>query len=427
MDTATPLTQSEFSDLLLPMKLVRGEAVAVAVSGGADSLALTLMLGDYCRTNGISLTAVTVDHGLRSEAAEEARQVGEWLKILGISHVILNWQGDKPHSNIQDQARLARYRLMGEWAQENNIAKLFLAHHQGDQAETFLIRLFRGSGVDGLSAMKQQSAFPHPFAIDGDITLCRPLLGVAKVRLEATLTQRGQPWIEDPSNQNDAYMRIKVRNLLLENDIEGLDTERLAQTAARMGRVQSLLHSLTEELIEKSVTFSPEGFVEILLPPLLSAHDEIALRCLASLTRRISGGQYAPRLARLEALYDRLKGSEFSGQTLGGCLVTPLPQRRIMISREVASIADAIDIESQMKLLWDGRFFIENRKAGGVLKKLETPQWQTACQENPNLKKLKLPKVIRDSLPCIVSEGGEVILPTFIFGFEKKGFLATFK
>lgn len=427
MDTAKPLTQAEFINLLLPMKPAQGEAVSVAVSGGADSLSLTLMLGEWCRSNGISLTALTVDHGLRVAAAEEARKVGGWLKKQHISHVILKWQGDKPHSNIQDQARLARYRLMGEWCQENKITRLFLAHHQGDQAETFLIRLFRGSGIDGLSAMKAQSDFPHPLPATGNIILCRPLLAVAKDRLEATLQHMNQPWIEDPSNQDEAYTRIKVRNLLKQNNIEGLNAERMAQTAARMGRVQSLLLSLTEGLFQECVTYFPEGYAEVKLRPLLSAHEEIALRCLASLNRRISGGKYAPRLMRLEALYDRLKSPDFPGQTLGGCLISPLQNNRIMISREVSAIEGDIDLKAHMKKLWDGRFLIENQATEGVLKKLGASQWQAACQENPVLKKLKLLKIVRDSLPCIVSDSGKVTLPDFIPGLEKTGFRATFK
>lgn len=423
----TPLTQSEFSDLLLPMKPIAGQRIAVAVSGGADSLALTMMLGEYCQSQGIILYALTVDHGLRAAAAEEARTVGGWLKKQGISHVTLKWQGDKPHSNIQDQARLARYRLMGQWCSENNVTRLFLAHHLNDQAETFLIRLFRGSGVDGLSAMKAQSDFPVSFPGGENIILCRPLLGVDKARLEATLRHRDQKWIEDPSNQNEAYTRIKVRNLLRENEIEGLNAGRMAQTAARMGRVQTLLQSLTDDLIQQVAAYFPEGYVEVALAPLLSAHEEIALRCLAKLTRRISGGKYSPRLLKLEALYNRLKSEDFSGQTLGGCMISPLRNDRIMISREVAAIEGDIDLMAGAKQIWDGRFFIENNSIVGILRKIRSSEWKILCEENPELGKLKLHKVVRDSLPCIVSGDGRVTLPDFIPGFEKNGFRASFK
>ncbi len=410
-----------------------GESVAVAVSGGADSLALTLMLAEWCRENNIPLTALTIDHGLRAEAAEEARQVARWLKKHDILHKTFKWQGDKPESNIQDQARLARYRLMGQWCQANNVSKLFLAHHQGDQAETFLIRLFRGSGVAGLSAMKGMSDFPVPLPgplieeNGGQIIICRPLLSVPKERLEATLQHLDQPWIEDPSNQNTTFTRVKVRNLLRESDIEGLNAERMAQTAARMARVQSLLQSLTAELAQDCVSYYPEGYIEVKIKPLMAAHEEITLRCLASLTRTISGGQFAPRLARLETLNDRLKGREFAGQTIGGCLISPLQDDRIMISREVAAIKDILNLEREASALWDGRFIVQNKATAGVVKKLEPADWQMLCRDNPDLKKLKIRQMVRESLPCMHFINGQLSLPDFIPGFENAGFQATFR
>lgn len=432
MNNATPLTSSEFFDFLLPLQLVRGVGLAVAVSGGADSMALTLLLGEYCKAHHIPLTALTVDHGLRAEAAEEAQQVAQWLKKYDIPHVTLQWLGDKPNSNIQDQARLARYKLMGQWCQKNAVSRLFLAHHIDDQAETFLMRLFRGSGVDGLSAMKRQSDFPVPLPGGRAVTICRPLLNVAKLRLCAGLTQAKQAWIEDPSNENESYTRVKVRHLLRDNEIEGLDAERMAGTAARMGRVQSLLQSLTLEVSRKSVTYHAQGYAMVSLPSLLLAHDEIVLRCLASVLRTVGGGKYAPRLKRLEALYDKLKyGASgkggFSGQTLGGCVISSQAGNCIMVSREGAAITETVALENPGVTLWDGRFVIEHKAVIGLLKKLEQGEWLELCRENPALKKLKLPKLVRDGLPCILLREGNIILPDVIPGFDRSGFIAVFQ
>ncbi len=430
-----PLTPAEFSDLMrsmFPACPAAGEGIAVAVSGGADSLALTLLLGEWCRSHEIALTALTVDHGLRPQAADEARQVGIWLRKYDIPHVILTWQGDKPQSNIQDQARMARYELMGGWCQQNKISSLFLAHHQADQAETFLIRLFRGSGIDGLSAMKPQSVFPVFLPGCEDVTLCRPLLNQSRESLEAALRQMDQPWIEDPGNRNESYTRIKVRNLLRDSDIEGLNHNRMARTAARMGRVQSLLQSLTDDLIQRAVTILPYGYAVVKLSPLMASHEEIALRCLAQLIRRIGGGKYAPRLRRLEALYDRLRHIDFPGQTLGGCLVSPhrsnMDDMAILISREPSAIDDVIDLPGQGTVLWDGRFIIDCTEWGaGQIKKLEMDEWRAACQDYPGLESLKLQKIIRDSLPCMRISNNEVILPDFMAGFEERGFKAVFR
>ncbi len=412
---------------MVPMGCSAGGNLAVAVSGGADSLALSFMLGEWCRSHDISLTAITVDHGLRPEAAAEARQVADWLRPYDIAHVTLTWDGDKPHSNIQDQARRARYRLMGEWCRSHGVDKIFLGHHQDDQAETFLIRLLRGSGVDGLAAMKPQADFPVSVPGRGRLTVCRPLLTVPKDRLKATLRHLGQTWIEDPSNENDSYTRIKVRNLLAEDGIEGLTVGRMAATAARMGRVQSLLMSLTADLEREAVTWFPEGYVEVAVAPLISAHEEIALRCLAALLRRISGGTYAPRLTRLEALFDRLRAGDFAGQTLGGCLISPRSANCIRISREAAGISESCDLERNSNLIWDGRFVIENGAISGHLKKIERAEWQQICHQNPALEKMRFAKVVRDSLPCIITDTGEVILPNFIPGFEGTGFQARLK
>ncbi|VAV87410.1 tRNA(Ile)-lysidine synthetase [hydrothermal vent metagenome] len=425
MHDSLHLSPLEFSELMAPMGCSAGENLAAAVSGGADSLALTLMLGEWCRNHDISLTALTVDHGLRTEAAAEARQVADWLKHYDIAHVTLTWDGDKPHSNIQDQARRARYKLMGEWCRSHGVGQLFLGHHQDDQAETFLIRLFRGSGVDGLAAMKPQAAFP--VSLPGMDTVCRPLLTVPKDRLKATLRHMGQAWIDDPSNEDVSYTRIKVRNLLAESGIEGLSVDRMAGTAARMGRVQSLLMSLTADLEREAVTCFPEGYAEVAIAPLISAHEEIALRCLAALLRRISGGTYAPRLTRLEALYGRLRAGDFAGQTLGGCLISQLSDNRIRISREAAGISETCGLGRNSTLIWDGRFVIKNGTITGHLKKIEQADWQQICHQNPALEKLKFAKVIRDSLPCIITDTGEVVLPNFIPGFEETGFQAKLK
>ena len=155
----SPLTSDEFHNLMVALNMGDIKHIAVAVSGGGDSMALCLLLKEWCTTQGVNLTALTVDHGLRVDSRTEAEQVSRWMMEASISHHILSWAGEKPTTNIQDEARKARYQLMGKWCAQNNIAHLCLAHHQDDQAETFLLRLFRGSGVDGLCAMEKKQIF----------------------------------------------------------------------------------------------------------------------------------------------------------------------------------------------------------------------------------------------------------------------------
>ncbi|MAG22807.1 MAG: tRNA lysidine(34) synthetase TilS, partial [Rhodospirillaceae bacterium] len=193
----------EFSALMKGLGPFEPEpCVAVAVSGGCDSMALALLAHDWAQGRGGQTVALSVDHRLRWESGAEARQAGRWLKARGLTHHILSWTGDKPRHGVQAAAREARYRLLFDWCRRHGVLHLLLAHHQEDQAETFLLRLGRGSGVDGLAGMAPLSEVPT-------MRLLRPLLDVPKARLVATLQSRGQEWVEDPSNRDLAYARVR--------------------------------------------------------------------------------------------------------------------------------------------------------------------------------------------------------------------------
>jgi tRNA(Ile)-lysidine synthase len=179
-------------------------AVAVAVSGGPDSLALTLLADRWARRRGGVAWGLTVDHGLRPESAAEARIVAAWLAARGIPHETLVWQGAKPASGIQEAAREARYRLLSEWCRARGILHLFTAHHREDQVETYLIRRRAGSGPDGLAAMSAVREL-------SGCRLVRPLLAVPRGRLAALLAAEGQPFLRDPSNANPAFERARLR------------------------------------------------------------------------------------------------------------------------------------------------------------------------------------------------------------------------
>ena len=165
---------------------------ALAVSGGGDSVALMHLSGDWLRARGLPLgrgSVLTVDHGLRPGSGKDSVAAASWAKRVGFAAHILPWRGPRPRSNVEDIARDARYRLLGDWCRANGVPTLLLAHTRGDQAETFLLRLGRGSGVDGLSAMRGRASFP--VAGYGGIELIRPLLGIGRSELRSDLTARG--------------------------------------------------------------------------------------------------------------------------------------------------------------------------------------------------------------------------------------------
>src|SRR5437763_667593 len=178
--------------------------IAVAVSGGPDSMALSLLAARWARQRGGEAWGLTVDHGLRPESGAEARTVAGWLAARAIPHVTLAWTGAKPTSGIQEAAREARYRLLAEWCRTHRVLHLLTAHHREDQAETYAIRRRAGSGPDGLAAMSVVREL-------SGCRLVRPLLAVPRARLAALLAAEGQPFLRDPSNTNPAFERARLR------------------------------------------------------------------------------------------------------------------------------------------------------------------------------------------------------------------------
>ncbi len=345
-----PLSQAEFAALMAPFAAAIGEGpVAVAVSGGADSLALALLAADWARQRGMALVALTVDHRLRVESAAEARQVRRWLAARGIDHRVLAWRGPKPTANLQAGARAARYRLLADECRKRNCDHLLLAHQLEDQAETFLLRAGRGSGVDGLCAMA-------PAAEAGGLTLLRPLLAVPKARLEATLRAAGQGWIDDPSNRDPRFQRTAARAALGLLAPAGMVARRLADTARRMARVRAALDYHTAALAARAVTVDEGGFCRLDPAALLAEPEEIALRLLARLLMTVGGRALPPRLERLERLLAALREGKLArGRTLHGCRVLPW-RDGVLVCREASDIAGPLALAPGASQTWDGRF-----------------------------------------------------------------------
>lgn len=323
--------------------------LAVAVSGGADSLALALLADRWARRRGGGVVALTVDHRLRPEAAGEARQVAAWLKARGIPHRTLVWDGPRPGRGVQAAARVARYGLLEGWCRKHGCLHLLTAHHQEDQAETFWLRLARGSGVDGLAAMSGET----PRA---GCRILRPLLGVAPVRLRAVLADAGQTWIEDPSNENTDYARVRVRGGRALLAAEGLSGERVAATIARLGRARAVLESATAQLLGRVVRLHPAGFAWVDAAALAAAPAEIGLRGLAAVVATVGGEDYPPRLSGLERLYGEIAGTGLGqGRTLGGCRVV-LRRQGVLVCREAVALQAPTPAPCGAIVIWDGRF-----------------------------------------------------------------------
>ena len=348
---ARPVGRAEFASLMAPLGPFEPRpSLAVGVSGGRDSMALVLLADRWARARGGRIVALTVDHGLRSGSLAEARRVHRWLGARGIAHRILRWTGSKPAANVQSAARGARYRLLTAWCERHGVLHLLLAHQVDDQAETFLLRLARGSGVDGLACMAAVSELDA-------VRVLRPLLPIARTRLATTLRSAGQAWIDDPSNENTAHARIRLRRLRGELEAEGLTATRLMRTARHIAAARASSETQVAVLLARAARLHPAGFCAIDCAILLRAPAATALRALSSVLQTIGGAPYPPRFERLERLYHAL--AEGTGFTLAGCRI--LRQRASplwLVCREPAAIGAAICIAPGQRGVWDGRFTI---------------------------------------------------------------------
>ena len=321
-------------------------AVAVAVSGGPDSMALMLLADRWARQRGGRAWGLTVDHGLRPESAAEADTVAGWLAARAIPHRILAWTGDKPASGIQEAARLARYDLLASWCRAQGVLHLLAAHHREDQAETHLIRRRAGSGIDGLAGMSAVRALPG-------CRLVRPLLTVPRARLAAFLAAERQPCLTDPSNRNPSFERVRLR--LAET---AAAPERLAGTLADIaacGRLRIAREHALDRLSGEVAALHPAGFAVLDAAALAAAEAETAERLLGRLAASIGGARHPLRRERVKRLRAGLSAQPERARTLGGCRFVPW-RGRILALRELAAASPPVRLDPGAALSWDRRF-----------------------------------------------------------------------
>lgn len=329
--------------------------IAVGVSGGADSMALALLLHRWLQGCGGRLLAITVDHALRPESPFEARKVADWLSAHGIAHRILRWNGVKPRTGIQEAARNARHHLLAEACAEQGILHLALAHHGDDQAETVLMRLARGSGIDGLAGMPMVR---HA----RDVRIIRPLLGFTHERLRTTCEAAGQPWIEDPSNRDERYDRARLRSRADTLAPLGLTPERLMASAKRAGRSRQALDLATADLLAATIDLLPEGWLRMQLGPMHAVAPDIAHRALSCCLSTIGAQGYPPRDDAVQQLWNSLNsGNGFTHSTLASCRIS-LRRDCVVIMREPAAVQGPLEICNPHPILWDNRFRIALRE-----------------------------------------------------------------
>ena len=320
--------------------------LGVAVSGGSDSLGLLHLLHDW---GGCNLRAVTVDHGLRAASASEALHVARLCEGLGISHDVLTWEGWDGKGNVQAEARRTRYTLIADWARGHGLDAVALGHTRDDQAETVLMRLSREAGVDGLSGMA-------PDVERNGVRFVRPLLELGRTDIRADLERRGVRWIDDPTNEDEAFERVRARRALAALGGLGVTTETLAATARNLADARSALAHAAAEFSQDHAKVD-RGDLIFDRARLNRLPDEIRRRVLAGALRWVVSAEYPPRrepLSDVEAACNAPRNV-----TLHGCLVL-VSDMTVRVVREHAAVAG---LEGPTDAPWDGRWHLDGPHA----------------------------------------------------------------
>jgi tRNA(Ile)-lysidine synthase len=326
--------------------------IAVATSGGPDSLALAFLADAWARARDGRAIALIVDHGLRPESAAEAQRVVGWLRAAGIEHAVLAWRGPRSARGVQAAARAARHDLIEAWCRDHGVLHVAYGHHRGDQAETLLMRRRRDRHGDGLAAMAAVIERRH-------VRMLRPLLTVDRARLTATLAALGHPWIDDPSNRDSTFERVRVRARLPVLARRGWPAERLTALAALHGRDRALADTRLARWFGAAVTLHPGGFAILDGAALEAAAPDLRAAALANVIATVGARAYAPpreSCARLARDLGRPR-------TLGGCLVRP-HRGALIVAREPRAIGPAVRLNGH-DALWDGRFVVSGPARAG--------------------------------------------------------------
>jgi tRNA(Ile)-lysidine synthase len=326
------------------------KTIAVAVSGGSDSVASLHLMAQVAAREGWALRAVTVDHALRPESADEAASVAQVCAGLSVPHHTLTWAHGAVVGNLMDAARQARYGLMADWAQREGISHIVLGHTADDQAETFLMGLARSAGIDGLIGMNGRF-------VQGGVQFVRPFLAVERAALRRYLQRHGMGWIDDPSNDNTRFTRVKARQALAVLKPLGITVETLAVVMANLKGAQNAVQSMTAVAAEQ-ICLTQAGEVVFDRALWCAQGGEVQRRLLIAALRWISGAGYAPRGSSVARAMAAIAAGRDA--TLAGCRIR-LSDSTFRVVREPRAVGGPCAAGQ----LWDGRWSVEGPFAAG--------------------------------------------------------------
>ncbi|MFZ4541082.1 MAG: tRNA lysidine(34) synthetase TilS [Rickettsiales bacterium] len=321
--------------------------IAIALSGGADSMALTLLAQDWVAQHGGTITALTVDHGLREASAAEASQVAEWMRARGIEHHILTPAHTDASNNLQEAARGWRYEALAEFCRARGILHCLVAQHAGDNRETVEHNIARGETADGASGMRRVRNFRG-------VRFVRPMLALEHAEIEAFLRERDVVWVNDPSNADTHFARVRARKMLEQDTVR---TRELDGLIVQHAASRALRDDALAEAAMRCVMMSPLGFADMSLTAWRQLKPLVASQLLADCITSIGGSVNRPRgreTARLVAALDHA----FTTRTLQHCEIT-LEGDCLRFARERARVAPALPLRGCGAVIWDRRFSVQ--------------------------------------------------------------------
>jgi len=384
-------------------------AIGLAVSGGADSLALMLLAQSWASAapGRPKLHVYSVDHDLRAEAADEVAMVLASATTLGISATGLRWEGTKPKTGVQEAARIARYRLMGDAMEADGVPVLLTAHHRDDQAETLLMRLAHGSGIEGLKGMAGVAN------VEG-VRVYRPLLTAAPGDLQALVKAAGLVPVQDPSNHDEHYERVRWRKALPQLAELGLDAETLARFAQRMGEADVAIARVADEQFTALVGLDGFGSARLELAAFADLSSAVAVRLLGRVLKIVGGRQKPRALGQVERLQQALYGGTVGkGVTVLGCVVRT-HEDAIIVAREPGRVLPSdVAVLPRSQLVWDERFLIMNNSddvglTAGVADYLPRHRLQEflGFKVTAPAEAIRTAPIVRDAAGGVLSLGG---------------------
>jgi len=304
------------------------ESIAVAVSGGPDSLSLAFLAKCFSLINKVKVNYFIVNHKLRKESSKEAKYVSNLLKKIDIKCKILSWNGKKPANNVQAVAREKRYQLLANECKRNKINNLLVGHHLDDVLENFIIRLTRGSGLKGLISFNKRTKYKSE-----NLNILRPLLDLNKENLVFISKKVFKFYIKDPSNRNEDFKRIRVRKLLQSLEKEGLDKNKLVLTINNLKDSDQSIKFYENKNMKENTVFLKEKKTCILKKEFFDQAHEVILRSLTTIIQTIGKKYYPTRGKSIDELINRINNKSFSKITLGGCFIERTNET-ILISEE---------------------------------------------------------------------------------------------